>query len=392
MAPSDSNAKPGTYLFEVPGKPVSIYLSLDVVDRLQQDVMRGFGAVPKRGAEIGGVLLGSATREPDRLVVNVDEYEMIPIEYKRGPSYLFSQPDREAFAEALARLRTAAASVDAPGPAPIGFFRSNTRDAVGVQAEDLELLDQFFPDPNAIVLMIKPFASRAGMATFLVRENGKFPEGAPELEFAFRRKDLAPADDPGPKPSRGSDTPVTRVAAAPVADRGEPVRPPRSEISIVPYEPPRYDEPERIPSVGPAPARVAAPSPPLAKARGGWVWVPLSFIFLLLGVLLGFQAALTMRPQTASGGADPFNLSLTVSKEGEDLNVRWDRQSPAIRAARRGVLIIVDGTYNKTVELDANQLQTGSVVYRYNSGDVRFRLEVYPRDRDVLIESLDWGK
>src|SRR5205823_5242848 len=119
------------------------------------------------------------------------------------------------------------------------------------------------------------------------------------------------------------------------------------------------------------------------KARGGWVWVPLCFIFLLLGVLLGFQASLTLRPQ-ASAATDPFNLQLSVSREADNLNVRWDRQALAIRTAIRGVLTIVDGSYTKTVELDPTQLQTGSVVYRHNSGEVRFRLEVYPRDRDML--------
>ena len=127
-----------------------------------------------------------------------------------------------------------------------------------------------------------------------------------------------------------------------------------------------------------------------AKASSGWVWVPLSFIFLLLGVLLGFQAALTLRPQAAAGSSDPFNLQLNVSKEGDNLNVRWDRQGQAVRTASRGVLVIVDGNYSKKVELDANQLQTGSVVYRHNASEVRFRFEVYPHDRDTITETIDW--
>lgn len=379
---SEATARPGSYLFAVPGRDVSIYLSLDVIDRLLQDVMRGFGAVPKRGAEIGGILLGSSSHEAHRLVVSVDEYEMVPIEYQRGPSYLFSPADRAVFEETLARLSVAAA----PGPVPVGFFRSNTRDSVGLQAEDLELLDYWFPSPNDVVLMIRPFATRVSTATFLVRDNGKFPEGAPELEFPFRRKDVAPEGDPGPTVRRSPDA---RITAAPAAPRRT-----RPEISVVPVEPSISEEPGRIGNhdFDRAPKHSAARGYPPPKGRGPWVWVPLSFIFLLLGVLLGYQAALTMRPTAASGSADPYNLALTVSKEGEDLNVRWDRQAPAIRAARRGVLVIVDGSYNKTVELDPNQLQTGSVVYRFSSGEVRFRLEVYPSDRDVLTESVVWNK
>src|SRR5438105_4746771 len=44
---------PGFYVWEVPGKWISIELSLDVVDLLSQDVIRGFGSLPRRGAEVG---------------------------------------------------------------------------------------------------------------------------------------------------------------------------------------------------------------------------------------------------------------------------------------------------------------------------------------------------
>ena len=37
------------------GKPVQVWLDFDVIDRMSAEVMRGFGSVPKRGAEVGGV-------------------------------------------------------------------------------------------------------------------------------------------------------------------------------------------------------------------------------------------------------------------------------------------------------------------------------------------------
>ena len=366
--------KAGSYLFEVPGKNASIYISLDVVDRLQQDVMRGFGAVPKRGAEVGGILLGSASQR-DRLVVDIEDYEMAVIEYKRGPSFLLSPADLASFETALERLR----NLPEADLVPVGFFRSNTRDSIGLVADDLEFLQRFFPDAAAVVLMIKPYATRVGTATVLFREDGKFPVGAPVVEFPFRRKDLAPGDHTVSTRSR-PDQPDPALADSP-ALASKHLRLPRENGQDL--APAALAASEVAESSGSAPEQ-------RKKARRGWVWVPLSFIFLLLGVLLGFQAALTMRPQATSGNSDPFNLQLNISKEGDNLNVRWDRQAPGIRAATKGVLVIVDGAYNKTVELDANQLQTGSVVYRYNSGEVRFRLEVYPRDRDTLIESVNW--
>ncbi len=388
MADIDSppQPKPGTYLFAVPGQSASIYVSLDLIDRLQQDVMRGYGAVPKRGAEVGGILLGSAIAT-ERLVVEIEDYEMVTIEYKRGPSYQLSPADVEMFEQTLERLR----NMSEDGLHPIGFFRSNTRDSAGLAPDDVELLNKYFPDPKAVFLLIKPYATKVGKATILLREdNGEFPGGAPASEFPFRRKDLAPGDQ---TVSTRSRSPQHSPAVAPgpggfaSGPRAAAVRPAtdlslvRSQDQAIGLAQPRDDEY----------ADYSEPELPLAKDKGGsgWIWVPLSFIFLLLGVLLGFQAALTLRPQ-AAGGGDPFNLQLNVSKEGDNLNVRWDRQGLAVRSATRGVLVIVDGSYSKKVELDSNQLQTGSVVYRHNSSEVRFRFEVYPRERDLIVETIDW--
>jgi hypothetical protein len=354
---SGSVSTPGVYVWEVPGKSVSIHLSLEVVDRLLQDSMRGFGSVPKRGAEVGGVLLGSVeSRNGPR--VRVDDYELVPIEYKRGPSYLLSDTDIEGFTEVMGRLRSRTELM------PVGFFRSQTRDAAGLTAEDLEVLAHFLPQPENVVLLIKPYATRVSTAGFYFQENGRYQDGPPLVEFPLRRRELAP-DDPGSAPEREE---------------------PRGARTI----PPRRSEPESLPSD----ARDAATSPLALPAevqppRPRWIWFPLSFIFLLLGVLLGFQAASTMRP-TAPGG-DPFSLSLHADRSGDNLHIQWDRQAPAVRTAQKGVLTIEDGAYSKTVDLDQSQLQTGSVVYHYNSDHVRFRLEVFAKERDSLAETHEWS-
>src|SRR5437660_1025392 len=42
------------YLWEFPEKPVSVRLSLDVVDRLERDVLESFRAITARGSEVRG--------------------------------------------------------------------------------------------------------------------------------------------------------------------------------------------------------------------------------------------------------------------------------------------------------------------------------------------------
>src|SRR5258705_13109085 len=87
------------FVWEVPGKPIAVHLSLDVVDHILPDVMRGFSAVPKRGAEVGGILLGTIERLDDKTIVHVEACEIVPCEYKHGPSYFLSEGDLAAFEE-----------------------------------------------------------------------------------------------------------------------------------------------------------------------------------------------------------------------------------------------------------------------------------------------------
>jgi len=83
-------------------------------------------------------------------------------------------------------------------------------------------------------------------------------------------------------------------------------------------------------------------------------------------------------------------VGLTVTRESDNLNVRWDRQAPAIRTATQGLLVIDDGGASRRVSLSADQLQTGSVVYPHAAGEVRFRLELTLKSRAILVQRLDW--
>jgi hypothetical protein len=341
-----TQAVPGYFVWEVPGQAVVIHLNLDVVDRMGADIMRGFGALPKRGAEVGGVLLGSI-ENGDVTIVRVKDYETVPCQYKRGPSYLFTEDAQEAFDQACARWQ--------PGESrpvyAIGYYRSHTRDGPLMTAEDIELLDRCFPLPAHIALLVKPFVTKASAASFFVRENGRFPETA-RAEFPFRRYELAPesaAEEPGPALFDG-----------------------------VPSEP--VEEPSGVSTeVAPRQRRLGLP---------GWVWIPLSFVFLMLGLLLGYQAALT-RVATVEGDA-AFSLALSVTRTGDNLTVRWNRAAPAVRAAQKGLLEIEDGAYSKPVELDLAHLQGGSLIYRNSSNRVRFRLIVTLNARSNVTETLEW--
>jgi len=393
------------FVWEVPGKPIAVHLSLDVVDQILPDVLRAFAAVPKRGAEVGGLLLGNISKEGDRTIVHIEDCEMVPCEYKHGPSYLLSDEDLDAFDEVCAKWEAAPGGIG-----PVGFYRSHTREGMSPESDDIDLCSNFFPDPSQVLLLIKPHATKPGTAGFFFYENGRFQEKT-YLEFPFRRRELSgqgpevrrPLGERLPERERGQEANVRRMpslgrmpAPESQAPRPEPrfVPPPDPDPPAYTYEertaPLRAPEPDVVPRSlrEDTYAQIGAP-----RQRFRWVWLPLSFIFLLMGVVLGFQTALSWNGRTATGAtAETFSLGLKVQRADENLSVQWDRNAPAVKVSQRGVLAIEEGGARKSVELDTPQLQTGSILYR-NSGDtVKFHLEVFPRDQSSVSESTTWRK
>jgi hypothetical protein len=235
------------------------------------------------------------------------------------------------------------------------------------------------------------------MAGFFFRESGNLMKtDAPYFEFPFRRKDLG-----GGRPAVGAPQPrapgLTLSDVVPSNSREQSYeREPAFEFDDAGYEATAAPEP-REKDMLPAPALPGfakqGPSIPVAEFRKRNIWIPLSFIFLLLGVVIGFQVALSYRSGKSAGlMSDPYGVSLSASRVGENLHVRWDRLCLPIRNAQRGVLTIQDGSYSTAVDLDVPQLQNPSVFYRHISSVVRFKLEVYLKDKNSVTETLEWRR
>lgn len=347
--------------------------------------MRGFGAVPKRGAEVGGILIGRVETAP-HLTVYIEDYEEVQIEYKFGPSYQLSPKDEGALREACMHWQ----------PAPdnpqrlIGFFRSHTREGLSLTDDDLLMFGIHFADPTNIALLIKPSGTGMSKAGFHFYEDGR-PQATTYLEFPFRRQALD-----------GSDTGNIR-GSRPLIDRGGPRRRRQDPASPLPAGSSSDLDARRERLADPPPplALLSEPDPLLeytspARTHGGpiyaeqksgsWIWIPLLFVFLLIGLLLGFQAAGAM----AGREPDPLSLDLRVEQAKDSLSVIWNRRSPAARRTQKGVLEITEGTSTRRVNLDAQQIQAGRVIYHNGSKHVGFRLELHPTETLTISESLDW--
>jgi hypothetical protein len=350
MDPSSRAPDPpvsGSYLWEVPGKPVAIQIDLNVVDRISQEVLRGFGTVARRGVECGGLLLGTVEAR-ERALVRIVDFEPVACQHARGPYYALTDAELARFGETVEQWRAnPSRQVHA-----VGWYRGHLREGLGLSEEDLTHFDRWFPGLSDVALLVKPFATRPSVGAFFFRENGSVRSESSYQEFPFRRRDL------------GGEAVAVEEPAAELPAPPEPA-------------------PPAAPAVQPEVERGS-----LIRRSGNWILVPLSFIFLLLGVVLGFQVALGVRSQVPNSRTDPYTLGLSATPTSDSLHVNWDRNAPAIEQAQRGILWIQDGPHRKSVDLDLVQLQNGSIIYRRATGDVSFRLEIFARDRITISEAV----
>jgi hypothetical protein len=387
-----SESLAGYFTYPLPGADRVIHLSLDAVDGILSEVMTGFGAIPRRGAEVGGLLLG----RDEGNVTWIETFAMAPCEHRRGPSFLLSDQDRAGLA-AIVHAKHGGEL------APVGMFRSNTRDSDTVSNEDRTLFNEYFAPPSGVFLLIRPFASKTSTAAFLVYRDGELPESNDNV-FPFLRRELEggpapvrrPLGERRRRPAHGGDEDTGRT---PGPAEGQPL-PTAAETTIAAVAMEQESLPGDSRTFDPILDEVDSEQaydaqqfdPSQYQRRRGWIWIPLSFIFLLLGVLLGFQTALTFYPRQTTVDAAAFGLGLTATAKDENVHIRWNRESPAIRAAQRGRLEIQDGKFTKTVELDSGALQTGSVMYPPLSQNLNLRLQLTIKGSSTVSETLDWSK
>ncbi|HYO80423.1 MAG TPA: hypothetical protein VES20_03410, partial [Bryobacteraceae bacterium] len=148
----------GYLTWEAAGSGPRLRIADAVVRGISAEAMRGFGATRRRGAEVGGLLLGYPP-ECDGQPFHIDGFIPVPCQYAHGPSYVLSDSDHEALA-AAARAPSARRS-----GAVVGFYRSHTRDGMEPDTADAALWSRHFGKmSDGLVLLVKPFATRAPVA------------------------------------------------------------------------------------------------------------------------------------------------------------------------------------------------------------------------------------
>lgn len=360
------------YTWQPAGAPVAVHLNFDVIDRMIPDVMRGFTALRRRGAEVGGVLLGRV----EGGVVTVEDFAPVPCEYASGPSYHLSSNDRAALERVLTEKDAAV----------VGFYRSHTRADFAIDDHDIALHDEYFPHPQAVVLVVKPSTARSATAGFFLWEGGSVRRET-RHEFPFSRRDLGGGESKMVAAAQAERAPTPRPAPeAPYGGHKFTFGPP------APAEPARAVEADRVlefpvPSFagGGGASQEAGENGTLDRAeisrRRSWLLIPVLLAVCTLGGVAGLWWSKMGPP---AGGP----LGMAVRETGQQLDVTWDQRTPAVRDARAGVLTIRDGVVERTIDMTPEQLRDGRVRYSRVTGDVALRLEVESAAGEKTSESL----
>jgi hypothetical protein len=139
-----------------------VEITPEVVARLTAEAWMAFKSVPRRGLEIGGILLGTVDRNEETTTFHVEGYITVDSEHRSGPSYLMSEAD-------LARLQGALCE---HADDCIGAYRSHTRShELAPQDQDSNLLRQCCADADTVFLMLCPSLKTA---TLFVHVDGNF--------------------------------------------------------------------------------------------------------------------------------------------------------------------------------------------------------------------------
>jgi TonB family protein len=373
LAPNNEPVPATYHENRIPQTEIRVWLNSEVLDHLSADVMEGFKAVPRRGLEVGGLLVGRTAG--DEIVI--DQVIAIASEHRHGPSWLLSEKDREALTEAATE-----ANQNPDGTRVVGLYRSQTRAGTSPAAEDEALLQECTGFGARIFLLIKPEAGQPSAGRLFATGEGLRKDPA---EFAlYRAMPGARALPEGLVPALASPS-----ASQPVATPALPHPPRLSSVRVkealalqlersqatrmdLPSSAVRLEEelePEEKPEA------LSRPQP-----RFTWAWA--AGVLICAG-LSGYGLARwwSVRPHVVSRPERP--MALNVIWAGGSLHLSWDRESPAIRRANRAIVWIGDGAQQRRLDLDARELTEGSIQYWPSSSDVGFKLEVFGPDSNV---------
>jgi hypothetical protein len=335
--------------WNAPDGACSIALESSVVDDLRRRTIEAYTSLPKRGAEIGGLLFGKR-RTDGAIAFEVDGCEEIPCEYRFGPSYKLSEGDYRSLSDRLVQIES-----EGPGTV-IGLYRSYTGGDIALDQADQGLLRYLFPDTHFVLLLLQPISPEKCFAQFQFGSEGELAGQGPYEQFLL-------------EPSQLKAENKAKAEAPREPLREEPVESPKSAIAVLPLPASRRS---RIPE---------DEAPPVPRSSHGWTLLWLCALAVIAGAAGHEIWTLERQPRWA-----PMGLHATAS--ARNLVLTWDAAAPAIQQASQGMMTVTDGAAQNQVPLTAAQLRSGKFDYAPSQDEVLFRLLVYDASMRPAGDSL----
>jgi hypothetical protein len=195
-------------------KKPAVSWSPRALQQIRTQAIEGLLALPQRGMEVGGLLLGSVSNQ-EPYWYSIDSVAPIECEHQFGPGFSLSDNDRRRLVEQLAEIRGCS------DHCVVGYFRSRTAREAGPEFDqaDRELIGKFFAEPSHMFLAVRPWSVRRCEAAlyhwsggFLAAAGVKFELGEPPpFQASTVEQDpvvLAPLESAPPVVARPSIKPL----------------------------------------------------------------------------------------------------------------------------------------------------------------------------------------
>ncbi|HYW48444.1 MAG TPA: energy transducer TonB [Bryobacteraceae bacterium] len=227
----------------------------------------------------------------------------------------------------------------------VGYYRIREGNSLQLTTDEINLA-ALFEKAGSVVLLVE---RRAGSpeANFFFLDHGAFLN-FPLLQFPL---DAAELTRRGARGGRTGEEAVVTAAPRLLPSGSGSNSPP--------------------PAANGKPASPRRPAPRLS-----------TLAIVVAAAVVSFSAALFLfRPhnRTANVGAAASTLpeartSLRAERQGDDLKIMWDLNSPAVAGATSGVLDIDDGGTTRQIRLTADQVRFGSLLYSPVSEQISVQL------------------
>jgi proteasome lid subunit RPN8/RPN11 len=363
----EGNARGRLCRWDAPDGACGVVMGANLMEELRRQAIQAYLSVPKRGAEIGGLLFGNV-RQDGSIAFHIDSSEDIPCEYRFGPSYKLSEADF-----GLLRKRLAQHQRDRSEPV-IGWYRSYTGREAALDQTDLELLREVFPHPHVVTLLLQPISAEKCMARFQFGSDGEPAADQPYEPFLFDPAQLKVEVQAEPEPPEAVPVPVpvhVPAVAEPAVQLWEP--PPVEPAKPVPVLPAPFDAQRR---------EWREDDEPRAS-RGSQIWLPV--LLCALAAIAGASGygywTLEHQPRWS-----PMGLDATGS--AQELVLSWDSAAPLVQQASHGVMTVTDGSAQSQIPLTAAQLRGGKLSYLPSHANVLIRFLVYDAGNRAFGDSL----